>query len=158
MDAMTIESWIKRLGQPYDVLVAEGNIPNQPLEELYPGRDWVDIEPAPGLELSFWAETRNLERVFITFLATMPGVTVYTGKVPKPYTSEMTQSDVRAIFGAPMEFKGPIKMPQPMGQTGGWESYHLDPATYPNVKVVFQYTAAMKVKTLVFSLIDKGHD
>jgi hypothetical protein len=45
-----------------------------------------------------------------------------------------------------------------MGQTGGWESYQLDPTSYPNVKAVFQYTAAMQVKTLVFTLIDKGHD
>ncbi len=158
MDATTIEHWIKKLGQLYDALVAEGNIPNQSLDELYPGRDWLTILPASGLELSFWAETQRFEKLFITLLDAMPGVPVYKGELPKPYTSEMTQSDVHALFTTPLELKGPIKMPQPMGQTGGWESYRLDPAKHPNIKVVFQYTAAMQVKTLVFTLIDKDHD
>lgn len=37
-------------------------------------------------------------------------------------------------------------MPEPMGQTGGWESYPLDPAIYPGKKVVFQYAASMELK------------
>jgi hypothetical protein len=88
----------------------------------------------------------------------MPGINVYEGELPKPYISMMTQSDVRNLFGESLEFRGPIKMPGPMGQTGGWESYPLDPAVYPGKKVVFQYTATMEVKTLVFTLIDKGHE
>nr|WP_263596467.1 hypothetical protein [Pseudomonas fluorescens] len=88
----------------------------------------------------------------------MPEIIVYTGELPPPYSSKMTQAGVHSIFGQPMESRGPIKMPKPMGQTGGWESYPLDPVMYPGKKVVFQYTAAMEVKTLVFTLIDKGHD
>ncbi|CAN1601877.1 protein of unknown function [Pseudomonas mediterranea] len=47
-------------------------------------------------------------------------------------------------------------MPLPIGGTGGWESYLLNPKLYPDKKVVFQYTQDMRVETLVFTLIDKG--
>jgi hypothetical protein len=158
MDAITIDRWIKGLGQSYRVLVENSVIPNMPLQELYSGRDWLDISPVPGVEFSFWAETSRLEKVFITRMETMPGITVYEGGMPEPYEKAITQSDVHALLGEPTESRGPIKMPQPMGQTGGWESYPLDPAVHPGKKVVFQYTAAMEVKTLVFTLIDKGHE
>ncbi|MGF6328095.1 hypothetical protein ABH909_000973 [Pseudomonas sp. BS3782 TE3695] len=158
MKATTIEHWIKKLGLSYDILISEGSIPNQPLEELYPGRDWLDIEPAAGLELSFWAETRRFEKLFITVLESMPGLPIYKGELPNPYTSNMSQSDVHALFTTPLEVQPPVKMPKPMGQTGGWESYRLDPEKHPNIKVVFQYTASMQVDTLVFTLIEKDHD
>ncbi|HBO3041448.1 TPA: hypothetical protein L4Q92_000182 [Pseudomonas aeruginosa] len=158
MDAATIERWILSLGRPYDTLVAEGIIPNLPLQELYKGRDWLDIEPGDGLELSFWAETKRLEAVYITLLKTTPSTVPYQGELPKPFTPMMSQAEVRANFGEPMASKGPVKMPQPMGMTGGWDAYRLDPATHRNMKLVLQYTADLRVDTLVFTLIDKGHD
>ncbi len=158
MDAKTIERWIKNLGGRYDVLVAEGVIPNQPLQELYPGRDLLDIIIAPGLSMSFWAQTKRFETLFITLLKTTPSTTEYKGELPKPFAPVMSRSEVRANFGEPMASKGPVKMPQPMGMTGGWDAYRLDPVTHPNVKVVFQYTATLTVNTLVFSLIAKAHD
>lgn len=158
MDAKTIERWIKNLGQTYDTLVAKGVIPNQPLQELYPDRDLLDIIIAPGLSMSFWAETKRFETLFITLLKTTPSTAEYKGELPKPFAPVMSQSEVRANFGEPMVSKGPVKMPQPMGMTGGWDAYRLDPVTHPNTKVVFQYTATLAVNTLVFSLIDKGHD
>lgn len=158
MSAAIIEKWIKSLGENYEELIAQEVIPNQPLLELYPDCDRLDLEPEVGVCLTFWAETKRLEALFVTLLKTTPSTVKYEGELPEPYFSEMTQSDVHAIFGEPFEFKGPIKMPQPMGQTGGWESYRLDPEIYPGKKVEFQYTAEMQVDTLVFTLIDKGHD
>jgi hypothetical protein len=158
MSAATIKTWISSLGKNYDELTAQGTISNQPLMELYPDCDRLDLEPEVGVSLTFWAETKRLEALFVTLIKTTPSTVEYKGELPEPYSSEMTQSDVHVIFGEPFEFKGPIKMPQPMGQTGGWESYRLDPEMYPGKKVVFQYTAAMQVDTLVFTLIDKGHD
>lgn len=158
MSISRIENWINNLGQEYDALITRNIIQNQPLMELYPGRDRLHLEPEIGIGLSFWAETKRFEALFITLLKSTPSTVEYKGELPKPYSIEMIQSDVHAIFGEPFESKGPIKMPQPMGQTGGWESYRLDPATHPNIKVVFQYTATMQVKTLVFTLIDKDHD
>ncbi|AKV09339.1 MULTISPECIES: DUF6392 family protein [Pseudomonas] len=158
MTNTNIEAWIDNLGQSYNDLIALGIVPDQPLKELYPGRDKLHLNPEVGIALSFWAESKQLETVFVTLIKTTPSTVEYKGELPTPYKLALTQSDVHALFGEPMESRGPIKMPQPMGQTGGWEAYPLDPAVHPGKKVVFQYTAAMEVKTLVFTLIDKGHE
>lgn len=158
MSIQKIEAWISSLGQVYELLVAAKVIPDQPLVELYKGRERLNLKPEEGINLSFWRETRCLETLSITLKKTTPSTIEYKGSLPAPYTLEMSQSDVRAIFGDPFESKGPFKMPLPMGLTGGWESYKLDAAAHQNIKVVFKYTAAMQVDTLVFTLIDKGHD
>ncbi|WP_294737284.1 DUF6392 family protein [uncultured Pseudomonas sp.] len=158
MDVVTIECWIKNLGRPFADLVCEGVVPGMPLQELYPGRDLLDVIIAPGLSMSFWAENKRFETLFITLLKTTPSTAAYQGELPKPFSTVTRQSDVRAHFGEPMASKGPIKMPRPMGLTGGWDAYLLNPITHPNKKVVFQYTAMGEVNTLVFSLINKGHD
>ncbi|MHC8286102.1 DUF6392 family protein [Pseudomonas sp. XS1P51] len=158
MSAVTIERWIKALGATHDELIAQGIAFNQSPKALYPDCDLLDMAPEIGLSLTFWAETKRLETLFVTLKKSTPSTVEYKGELPTPYKLAMTQSDVHALFGEPMESKGPIKMPQPMGQTGGWESYPLDPVAHPGKKVVFQYTAEMEVKTLVFTLIDKGHE
>lgn len=158
MNTVSITTWIRKLGDSYDDLIVQGLIGDAVLRELYPGRDLLDMDPQAGLNLCFWAKTKRLETLFVTLKSTMPEIEEYLGGLPEPYRREMTQSDVHDHFGEPSESKGPIKMPEPMGQTGGWESYLLDSDMYPGKKVVFQYTATMEVKTLVFTLIDKGHD
>lgn len=157
MDAATITRWIKSLGRPYDALAAEGIIPNLPLQELYKGRDWLDIEPADGLELSFWAETKRLESIYITLIQTVDDQPVYQGELPQPFASEMDQASVRATFGPPRESKGPMKLPN-LPPMGGYDTYTLNAATHLNAQAMFQYTADMKVDTLIFTLVDTGHD
>ncbi|EMM5100990.1 DUF6392 family protein [Pseudomonas aeruginosa] len=157
MDAATITRWIKHLGRPYDALVNEGIIPSLPLQELYKGRDWLDIEPGDGLELSFWAETKRFERLFITLIKTVEDQTVYRGDLPQPFALEMDQAGVRSTFGPPMESSGPRKIPN-IGMVGGHDAYTLNMETHPNARVFFQYTVDMRVKTLFFTLIDTGHD
>ncbi|HBP5739376.1 DUF6392 family protein [Pseudomonas aeruginosa] len=157
MNAATIERWILNLGRPYDTLVAEGIIPNLPFQELYKGRDWLDIEPGDGLELSFWAETKRFERLFITLIQTVEDQTVYRGELPQPFALEMDQAGVHRTFGPPRESSGPRKIPN-IGMVGGHDAYTLDAATHPNGQVMFQYTADMRVKTLFFTLVDAGHD
>ncbi|KPG77385.1 MULTISPECIES: DUF6392 family protein [Pseudomonas] len=157
MNAKTIEGWIRSLGRRYDVLIAEGLIPNQPLQELYEGRDRLYLEPALGLSLSFWAETKRLETLFITLLKSTPSTVEYKGELPRPLASTMTKSDIRSHFGVPIESGAPVKMPQPGGMTGGWDAYHLDPSTHPNIKLVCKYSSTFQVKALVFTLIDKSH-
>lgn len=157
MDIATVNQWTRNLGESYEELVGRGLItPEQPLETLYPDCDLRDMNLEAGLSLTFWAETKRLETLFVTLIKSTPSTVEYKGDLPAPYKSVMTQSEVHAIFGQPMESRGPIRMPDPMGQTGGWESYLLDRSLYPGKKVVFQYTADMKVKTLVFTLVDKG--
>lgn len=158
MNANIIESWINSLGKGHGILVENRLIPDLPLQELYPGRELLHIEPEPGLALSFWAESKRFETLFITLIATTPSSIGYKGELPKPFAHTMTQSGVRSSFGEPMASKGPTSMPKPMGATGGWDAYRLDALTHPNIKLVFKYTPAMQVKTLVFSLIDREHD
>lgn len=158
MDASTINRWVKSLGRTFDELVAEGIIPHMPLQELYEGRDWLDIEPVPGVGMEFWADTRRLEKVLFTLIPTEHGDPVYTGELPAPFTLNMDQAGVRALLGKPMESKGPVKLPGGLGMRGGWDAYRLQEKTHHNARVGFSYTADMKVKTLAFALLNPGHD
>lgn len=159
MSITTINQWVKNLGASYEELVSRDFIAkDQLLEALYPDCDLLDMVLEAGLSLTFWADTKRLETLFVTLIKTTPSTIEYEGDLPAPYRSAMTQSDVHAVFGNPTESRGPIRMPEPMGQTGGWESFLLDSSIYPGKKVVFQYTADMRVKTLVFTLVDKGRD
>jgi hypothetical protein len=157
MDVGTIENWIKSLGRRYDILVAEGAVPNQPLSELYQGRDSLTLRPGAGLELSFRTQTKSLEAVHIILLETMKGMTSYAGELPRPLSCVMNQSDVRATFGVPLESRGVTKLPLNT-VIGGWDSYRLDPQTHPNTKLIFTYSENLQVKTLTFTLIDYGHN
>lgn len=159
MNAATIEDYIKALGKTFESLLSQMVLP--PLAKpwkVFDEDDQFSLNIEDGLSLTFNENTRRLESVFITLLKTTPSTVEYKGELPKPFAPVMSQSEVHANFGKPMASKGPIKMPQPMGQTGGWDAYRLNPASHPNTKVVLQYTAALAVNTLVFSLIDKGHD
>lgn len=158
MDATTIEGYIKALGKTYESLLSQGFFPSAKPWKIFDDDDQFSLTIENGLSLTFHENTRKLESIFITLIKTTPSTAEYKGHLPKPFVSKMNQAEVHASFGEPMASKGQVKMPQPMGMTGGWDAYRLDPATYPNTKVVFQYTAALVVNTLVFSLIEKGHD
>lgn len=155
MDVRTIENWIKSLGRRYDILVAEGTLPDQPLSELYQGRDLLTLRPGAGLELSFRAQTKSLEAVHIILLETMKGMTSYAGELPRPFSRVMNQSDVRATFGTPLESRGETRLPLNT-VIGGWDSYRLDPQSHPSTKLIFTYSENLQLKTLTFTLID-GH-
>lgn len=157
MNAETIDGLVKSLGMTYDVLIMEGLIPNQPLQALYDGRDRLHMEPTPGLSLSFWAETKRFEALFITLMKSTPSTVEYRGELPKPFIPVMNKSDIRSDFGDPVQTSGPIKMPQPLGITGGWDAYLLEPSRYPNTKLIFKYGPTLRVKTLLFTLVDTGH-
>lgn len=158
MDVKQFDKLLKNLGENYNALITSGAILPKSLQELYPGRDWVDIQPEDGVELSYWGETERLERIFFTLLESIPGVPIYRGELPAPYALIMNQSKVRELFGQPLEIVGPVKLPHPIGWKGGWDSFKLDEVNYPNTKVVFQYTEDLNVEVLNFTLIDKGHD
>lgn len=156
MDARTIEQWIKNLGRPYDALVIENIIPDMPLQELYRGRDWLDIEPADGLELSFQAATMLLETLYITLVPAVPGQKVFGGELPAPFKAAMSRAEVRADFGQPLASKGPATLPLNR-KTGGWDAYQLEPSVYPDTQVIIKYAQDTAVNTLVFTLMSAGH-
>ncbi|WP_248742871.1 MULTISPECIES: DUF6392 family protein [unclassified Pseudomonas] len=157
MNIMQVNKLMLGLGENYEQLLAKDFFTEScKLDALYPGCDLLDVELEAGVSLTFFEETKRFEALFITLKKTTPSTIAYQGELPVPYKLSMDQGCVHALFGRAVESRGPIKMPEPMGQTGGWESYPLDQKTYPGLKVVFQYTADMQVKTLVFTLIDKG--
>ncbi|MBN6712532.1 DUF6392 family protein [Pseudomonas capsici] len=158
MGTTTIEGYIKALGETYESLLGQGFFPSTKPWKIFDDDDQFSLNIENGLSLTFHEGTRKLESIFITLIKTTPSTAEYKGLLPRPFVSEMNQSEVHASFGEPMASKGQVKMPKPMGMTGGWDAYRLYPAIHPNAKVVFQYTAALLVNTLVFSLIDKGHD
>lgn len=151
MDSTTIALWIKSLGRPYEFLVSEGIIPNIPLRELYKGRDWLDIEPEDGIELSFSAESKCLETLYIILVPAVEEQAVYRGELPKPLALSMSQADVKASFGVPSKSKGPTKLPLNR-KTGGWDAYELEISVCPNAKLIFKYAESRQVNTLVFTL------
>ena len=157
MDTTTIEGYIKALGKTYESLISQGFFPSAKPWKIFDDDDQFSLNIENGLSLTFHEDTRKLESVFITLIKTTPSTAEYKGHLPRPFVSKMNQSEVHANFGEPMASKGQVKMPQPMGMTGGWDAYRLDPATHPNTKLIFTYAETMQVKTLTFTLIDKGH-
>jgi len=158
MNAAQIEKWISFLGQTYEDLLLHELVPDEDFIELFPGDDEVYLEPIVGVSMSFSAETERLRALFITLRETAALTVVYEGDLPKPYSLVMNQADVHAVMGKPWASSGPIRLPVPIGQTGGWESYLLDPQIYPNTIVNFQYLESMDVKVIVFRLADTGKD
>ncbi|KWT11714.1 DUF6392 family protein [Pseudomonas tremae] len=156
MSALMIETWISNLGRTYGELVSKSLVHDDGLIELFPGIDELYLEPQLGLSMSFWAETERLESICITLLKSTPSTVAYTGELPAPYRQLTHQTTVRALLGEPLESSGPVKLPEPMGITGGWEYYSLSPETYPNTRLQIQYLESMDVNAIVFSLIDKG--
>ncbi|WP_095067343.1 DUF6392 family protein [Pseudomonas sp. Irchel 3A18] len=152
MSAAKIQTLVNCLGQTYENMLSRDIASNKPLSELYKGRERLALKVTDGIELSFFADSKVLERVLITLEASMPGVTVYNGELPSPFAKSMTQADVRTTFGDPVESRGPIKMPKPLGQTGGWDAYPLDTNSGPGTRVVFSYSPSLLVQTLAFVL------
>ena len=152
MNAAKIEALVNCLGQTYEVMFSRSVVSNQPLSELYKGRERLALKVTDGIELSFFADSKVLERVLITLEPSMPGVAVYNGELPKPFAKSMTQAGVRATFGNPVESRGPIKLPKPLGQTGGWDAYLLDINSGGGTRVVFSYSVPLLVQTLAFVL------
>ncbi|TWR82614.1 DUF6392 family protein [Pseudomonas saxonica] len=157
MDAETINSLIKVLGHTYEKLLAEGLALGSSPTPLFPEGQNEDLiqKPAPGVELWFCAENRKLERTVITLSPIFNDDPVYEGELPKPFTRKMDQDGVRALMGEPYQSKGPVKLPPPIGITGGWDAYRID---HTNAEVVVQYLKDKSACGLAFCLIDKGSD
>lgn len=158
MSEFKLDDWLKNLGQSQDTLISRGMISNEPLIELYPGTDTLHLEPEVGIDFGFWAETKILEVICITLHKITPSEVVFTGRLPAPYESLKSQELVREYFGQPSETKGPMRLPLPLGEVGGWDLYKLESKGYSNVRVVFKYTVELKVKGLAFALIDTGRE
>lgn len=153
MGSATIERWIKNLGGSYDSLVAKGVIPALPLQELYEDSDSLEIEPVPGIELSFWPETKKLELIRVTLENVPGGIPPFTGELPMPFSQAKTRKLVRQLFGVPAI----VKSGRELSGTGlgGWETYQLSEDFHESALLDFFFDDALNVATITFSLMDK---
>ncbi|MDU9390193.1 DUF6392 family protein [Pseudomonas sp. zfem002] len=160
MSANLITRWTLSLGRTFQGLVREGLLVDGP---LFPSsaegvNEEMICEPVAGVEFWFWQETMRLDRIVITLTARISGISVYKGELPEPFAHGMNQAEVREKLGQPYRSMGEVKLPLPIGLTGGWDAYRLASSTHPNAEVVIQYLSDKSVCGLAFRLIDKGHD
>lgn len=158
MKYQKLDELIKSLGKNYETLQAEGLANEEEPEGMFVDDDELYLELEAGLTMTFFAETGAFEHLHIARIKTSSLPHTYNGQLPAPYDRAINQSAVHELLGEPLYYSGPVKLPKPVGQTGGYEYYALDPEIYPNTRVQFQYLESMDVKTVVFSLIDTGHD
>lgn len=154
MNNSQVEQLVKSLGLRYDEVTAAGVHVHGELSGLE-GLDWLALEPEQGVEMSFHEESLVFYRMNFALKETYPGEQLYIGKLPSPFKSEMTQLEMRPILGDPLYSSGPLKMPQPIGQAGGWESFYINQELFSGVENVLQYTASNEMCGLVFSLLSE---
>ncbi|MGN7443319.1 MULTISPECIES: DUF6392 family protein [Pseudomonas] len=160
MEAVNIDRLVKRLGRTYDDFVAEGLLRAGSIKPLFEnGQNSHFIhKPEPGVELWFWAETMRLERIVFCLISLAQGEPKYSGELPVPLTLSMNQDSIRKTLGMPHESKGPVKLPLPIGASGGWDSYRLSLETHSNARIAVQYLSDKTVCGLAFTLVDMGRD
>lgn len=154
MDSAKLERLINNLGSSHENLVAGGVLSNEPLEDLYGSDSTLEVDLEPGVELSFWADTKRLEAMQIT-LKDDDGLPVYKGSLPPPYAGATTKFNVRSIFGNPLRSVGPEDLPESIA-IKGWDSFQLPSSLHPAALVDFQYNADQQVAQIVFALIDRN--
>lgn len=154
MDSATLERLITCLGRTYEHLVADGIIPELPLEDLYESESTLEALPGEGVELCFWAEDHRFEAVQLT-LEGEPGEEVYSGELPSAFQGISTKLQVRSVFGKPIRSVNPIDIPE-YGPSGGWDCYQVSSYLHPAAQVDFQYQTDHKIKNLIFALIDRN--
>jgi hypothetical protein len=153
MGSATLERWIKHLGGTYDSLVAQGIIPDLPLQELYEDSDSLEIEPVEGIELGFWIKTKNLELIRVCLADDPDGIPPFTGELPAPFDNARRQELVHQLFGRPMFSKGALELAGT--GLGGWETYQLSAEYHSAALLDFFYDQDQQVSSMTFSLIEK---
>lgn len=151
MDSIEIPTFLTHLGVSHEELIEKNIIPDDDLIELFPGVGELFLEIVTGVDISFDPVTEKFQTLNVTLKQTTPSTVEYTGELPPPFKHNMTQEYVRASLGSPRHYSGPVKMPEPMGQTGGWESYHLNVPGLEGIELIVGYTESMEVEGLAFS-------
>lgn len=151
------ELLIQALGKTYEELIAEQVVVDCPLEEIFPDSLGSLVILEKGISLDFWSETSRYEAFHIQLKEKGSWAPKYDGALPHPFSSILTQSDVRRVFGTPMEAKKPYRLPLPVGLNGGRDSY-LYRQTDERIKMSFLYDEDLTVSSISFSLTDRRHD
>lgn len=158
MNIDQLSTYLRNFDRPHADLLAEGIVPAGDLIEVYPDAWTLYLEPAPGLSLCFWAETRKLESMMFSLAETNIVDDIYQDKLPAPYDKCLTRADALVILGDPIESRGPFKMPLPMGDVGGWDKFEFVAQDQPKLVIVVQYGVDLSVSAMAFALAKTGAD
>lgn len=142
---------VSLLGLTYEELVGKNVISDEGLIEVFPGAAELFFEIDDGIEMSFNPRTKKFQTLNIAFKKTTPSTVAYRGELPAPFKLHMTQEEVRTALGAPRHYSGPVRMPEPMGQTGGWESYHLTLPGFEGTELIVGYTETLYADGIAIS-------
>ncbi|MGB9089109.1 MAG: DUF6392 family protein [Pseudomonas farsensis] len=147
-----LNAYLDHLGKTHVELLEHGLVDDSPFIEVYPGSLTLYLQPQAGLDLAFLAETKQLESVMYTLLKLVPEDVLFAGELPEPYASCKKLDDVRGRFGAPHASKGPLRLPDPLGEVGGWDGYSMTGEGREHLRVVFKYDADLTVFCISFGL------
>ncbi|MFF7708578.1 DUF6392 family protein [Pseudomonas sp. NPDC007930] len=157
MSASRIEALIAHLGSTHEQLIENGVIPDGELFQVFEG-DWhLYFELEAGLEMVFDAESEVFQDLYITLVKTTPSIVAYAGELPAPFVTGMDQRMAREWFGPSQHYSGPVRMPAPVWQTGGWERLTLPAGRYPNATLTLNYLESLEVEMIAFSQKGKNN-
>ncbi|MEB6588203.1 MULTISPECIES: DUF6392 family protein [Pseudomonas] len=143
-----VERWLGSIGKSYAELLDQGLEPNLRFIRLYPGATELYLEPYPGVSWRFDAHTKILQAIIVTLIRRVEPQPEFEGHLSQPYGC-LDKPSVREAWGHPVNSRGPLKMPQPIGKTGGWDIYRLSSQGFENVELVYQYNVDLKVSGVV---------
>lgn len=156
MKAAQLDKLIRSLGQRRDQILIQDLDIHSPREERFTAGEWFDIDVEPGVVMEFKVKTQIFEALYICFFDDVSDDFEYAGELPQPFKFGGAQSEVRAVFGAPDESQGPIKIPDPIGEIGGWDIYYMNPELYPNATMIFKYSESLEVCDLSFKYVSSA--
>lgn len=147
-----LNAYLDCLGKPHVEILEAGVVEDTPFIEVYPGSLTLYLQPQVGLDLGFLAEDRKMESIIYTLRELYPEEPIFTGELPEPYASCKTRNDVRERFGTPYIMKGPLRLPDPLGEIGGWDVYTMAGEGREHLQVVFKYDVETRVTCISFGL------
>lgn len=147
-----LEALIGLLGKSHVDLIAMNVVPDAPLFQIFPESEIFFFEPEEGIGMNFSPEEKIYTRLFITLKESTPSTIEYEGELPSRLAMDMDKTSVHEAFGVPKSSHGPVKLPNPVGWTGGWDIYDFDLDNFPHVDLIFNYRADTMVQNLVFEL------
>lgn len=154
MKAAQLDALIKCLGQHRHQIHVEGIDLQNPRAENYVAIEWLSVEVEVGVYLEFKVDTLIYETLHVHLLDDVSDIFEYSGELPALFKMGWAQSDVRKEFGEPLDSQGPMSIPEPIGQVGGWDTYLLSSDVYSNIRVTFKYSDSLDVYGLCFEYVD----
>lgn len=150
MNRTTVDTWIERIGHSHASLVTLGHLPNIPLKFIFLGQESETATPLPGLELEFSTEPLILKCVHVNVIRTIPQDQIYQGTLPDRLQGLATRKEVTERFGPSPMSQPPLRLPSPLGDTGGWDVFTWENTNNAPTFVMFQYNTELQVCDLAF--------